>query len=112
MRARHRLSKLLLRRETVYPGPGGTWTRAHLAWLTRLTFDDVANRLTAADYLAAVQALTQRRDTLDAAISQLVPDSPHAATIPALRCFRGRAVRRGGRQELLAVRWRQKVWSW
>jgi len=89
MRARHRLSKLLLRREIVYPGPGGTWTQTHMAWLARLTFDDTASTVTLADYLAAVQALVQRRTTLDTAIAELVADSPCAATIPRLRCFRG-----------------------
>jgi transposase len=89
MRARHRLSKLLLRREIVYPGPGRAWTQAHLAWLARLVFDDTASTVTLADYLAAVQALVQRRGTLDAAIAELVPTSPYAATVPVLRCFRG-----------------------
>lgn len=89
MRARHRLSKLLLRREVVYPGPGGTWTQAHMAWLSRLAFDDTASTITLADYLAAVQALGQRRTTLDAAIAELAHTSPYAATIPRLRCFRG-----------------------
>ena len=89
MRARHRLSKLLLRRELVYPGPGRAWTQAHLTWLTRLAFDDTASTLTMTDYLAAVQALVQRRATLDAAIAELVPTSPYAATVPVLRCFRG-----------------------
>jgi transposase len=89
MRARHRLSKFLLRREVVYPGPGGAWTQAHLAWLARLVFDDTASTLTMTDYLAAVHALVQRRATLDAAIAELVPTSPCAATVPVLRCFRG-----------------------
>jgi len=89
MRARHRLGKFLLRRQIVYPGPGGAWTQAHLAWLTRLGFDDAASTVTMADYLAAVEALMQRRGTLDAAIAELVGDSPYAATVPVLRCFRG-----------------------
>jgi transposase len=89
MCARHRLSKFLLRRELVYPGPGRAWTLAHMAWLARLTIDDTASAITLADYLAAVQALVQRRDTLDAAIADLVADSPCASTVPVLRCFRG-----------------------
>ena len=36
-----------------------------------------------------MQALAQRRNTLDAAIAELIPTSPYAATVPALRCFRG-----------------------
>lgn len=89
MRARHRLSKFLLRREIVYPGPGRAWTQAHLAWLTRLAFDDAASQAVHSDYLSAVHALVQRRGTLDTAIAELVADSPYAVTVPALRCFRG-----------------------
>ena len=31
MRARHRLSKFLLRREIRFEGPGNNWTQRHLA---------------------------------------------------------------------------------
>lgn len=89
MRARHRLSKLLLRRGLRYPGPGGAWTRRHGAWLRGLRFDDEATELTFVDYLAAVDALTQRREGLDRAIERLWPESPWAAEIARLRCFRG-----------------------
>jgi transposase len=89
MRARHRLSKLLLRRGIRYPGPGKNWTRAHRDWLGRLDFEDEASRVTFADYLAAVEALGQRRSTLDAAIERCWPESPHAQTIARLRAFRG-----------------------
>ena len=89
MRARHRLSKFLLRRELVYPGPGKAWTQAHMTWLSGLSFDDVASQVTMVDYLAAVQALVQRRTTLEATLERLVPDSPYVETIAALRCFRG-----------------------
>ena len=60
-----------------------------MTWLARLTFDDDASEATVADYLAAVQGLLQRRATLDTTIARLVPDSPYAATVPVLRCFRG-----------------------
>lgn len=89
MRARHRLSKFLLRRELVFAGPGKAWTQAHLAWLARLSLDDPASEATLADYLAAVQGLLQRRSTLDATLERLLPDSPFASTVAALRCFRG-----------------------
>ena len=36
-----------------------------------------------------MQALLQRRATLESTLEQLVPDSPFAATVPILRCFRG-----------------------
>jgi transposase len=89
MRARHRLSKLLLRRGLRYPGPGNAWTRRHHDWLGSLAFEDRATEATFRDYLAAVDALSQRRGALDGEISELWPDSPWATEIARLRCFRG-----------------------
>ena len=41
MRARHRLSKLLLRRDIRWAGPGSTWTQTHMRWLRSLRFEDL-----------------------------------------------------------------------
>jgi transposase len=38
MRARHRVSKLMLRRGVVYYG-GNAWTGTHLRWLSKQHFD-------------------------------------------------------------------------
>jgi len=89
MRARHRLSKLLLRRDIRWTGPGSTWTRAHMRWLGSLRFDDVCSQAVLVDYLAGVQMLVARRAALIAALEQVIPDTRHAATIARLRCFRG-----------------------
>jgi transposase len=89
MRARHRLSKFLLRRGVRYPGPGGSWTLAHLRWLRGLSFEDDCSRASFADYLAAVEMLLVRRAGLLDALERAVPTSPHAEVIGRLRCFRG-----------------------
>src|SRR5439155_2868824 len=89
MRARHRLSKFLLRRGERYPGPGGAWTLKHLGWLGSLRFDDVCSQATLADYVAAVELLRGRRATLVEALEQTIPGSSHAPVIARLRCFRG-----------------------
>ena len=89
MRARHRLSKFLLRRGERYRGPGRAWTQAHLAWLRALRFEDPCSRASFADYLAAIEVLLGRRASLLAALEQAVPESSHAAVIARLRCFRG-----------------------
>jgi transposase len=89
MRARHRLSKFLLRRGERYPGPGHAWSSRHLRWLRTLSFDDLCSRSTFADYLAAVELLLARRASLLAALAQAVPDSSHAEVVERLRCFRG-----------------------
>ncbi|MCA1700541.1 MAG: IS110 family transposase [Actinobacteria bacterium] len=89
MRARHRLSKLLLRRGERYPGPGGAWTAKHLGWLRSHEFDDACSQATFVDYLAAVELLAGRRATLIGALEQAIGESGHAAVIDRLRCFRG-----------------------
>jgi transposase len=91
MRARHRLSKLLLRHGIVYY-EGDAWTGKHDAWLrnqalpqltssaTRLTFDS--------DY-EQVLAVKARRDRLDAAIELMAADSEFTPLVRGLGCLRG-----------------------
>jgi transposase len=88
-RARQRLSHFLRRRALRFGGPGKNWTQAHRDWLRGLDFDDLASATTFADYLAAVDAIEQRRDTVEAILEELAPASPWAQTIARLRCFRG-----------------------
>jgi transposase len=89
MRARHRLSKMLLRREIRWMGPGSAWTTRHMSWLRSLCFEDLCSQATFIDYLSGVDMLVARRAALLAALEQVIPDSRHAPTIAALRCFRG-----------------------
>lgn len=89
MRARHRLSKFLLRREVVYPGPGGAWTGRHRDWLVGLRFADAASGVAFADMLHAIDGLLARRGRLEAALAELVPTSPWAGQVGRLRCLRG-----------------------
>ena len=89
MRARHRLGKLLLRRDLRWTGPGSTWTQAHMRWLRSLRFEDVCSQAVFVDYLSGVEMLVARRAALIAALEQVIPDSRHAPTIAGLRCFRG-----------------------
>lgn len=89
MRARHRLGKLLLRRDIRFGGPESNWTLAHWKWLNQLEFDDVPSRAVLADYLTSVRALEQRRCALDTTIEETWPESPWATTIARLRCMRG-----------------------
>jgi transposase len=91
MRARHRLSKLLLRHGIVYYGGAG-WTGAHDRWLrteaapqlsapaTRMAFD--------ADY-EHVLTMQARRGRLDAAIEDMAKDSEFTAVVRRVSCLRG-----------------------
>jgi transposase len=87
MRARHRLSKFLLRRGHRYTD-GHAWTPKHTRWLRTLSFEDVAHA-TFADYCASVDLLAGRRQTLLATLEQTTPGCSHAPTIARLRCSRG-----------------------
>lgn len=88
MRARHRLSKLLLRQGIVYSG-GNAWTAEHDAWLRRQHFDSPAVQLTLESYYDAVLATVARRDRLDAAITVMAADSEFTPIVRRLGCLRG-----------------------
>ena len=91
MRARHRVSKLLLRHGHVYYG-GPAWTLAHQAWLRRVRFDLPHQGGTRAAYeadLEAVEFAIARRARLDAAINALASESEFTATVRKLCCLRG-----------------------
>jgi transposase len=88
MRARHRVSKLLLRQGIHYAG-GDTWTRAHMGWLYRQRFDSPALQLTYDLALEAVTETLDRRDRLDKAITKIAYDSQYTPVVRALECLRG-----------------------
>jgi transposase len=89
MRARHRVSKLLLRYGVRFEDPHSTWTDRHRQWLATITLAQDATQTTFLDYLGAVDALMIRRQTLDAQIEQSWPASSMATMIGRLRCLRG-----------------------
>lgn len=88
MRARHRVSKLLLRHGHVYYG-GQAWTLAHDAWLRRIRFEQPGTRAAfEADY-EHVQLALARRDRLDTAIAAMAADSEYTEVVHRLGCLRG-----------------------
>lgn len=89
MRARHRMSKLLLRHDIVFDEQGRNWSAPHRQWLGRLQLGERGAQVTLLDYLGAIDALIVRRDALEAAIGEFVPGSPWAQTVARLRCLRG-----------------------
>jgi transposase len=88
MRARHRLSKLLLRQGIVYSG-GRAWNTRHDAWLRRQHFDASALQLTYESDYDAVLSVKARRDRLDAAIAVMAADSEFTPLVNRLGCLRG-----------------------
>lgn len=88
MRARQRLSKLLLRHDILYEDSASTWTQRHRSWLRAQQLGGGA-QATLLDYLGAIDTLELRRDTLERTIAELVPSSPCAQTVARLRCCVG-----------------------
>ncbi len=87
MRARHRLSKLLLRQDLLWQGTA--WTQEHESWLRSLTFDQLGVRLAFDEAFDAVLNTRARRGRLDGAIEQMAATEPFAPVVGRLRCLRG-----------------------
>jgi len=88
MRARHRLSKLLLRHGIRFED-GAAWTGRHHAWLATVSFEWPAAQTTLLDCRGAIDALTHRRERLEREIIALLPASPWQVQVGRLRCLRG-----------------------
>ena len=91
MRARHRLSKLLLRHGIVYYD-GDAWTGKHDVWLRHEALPQLEGRATRlafdSDY-DNVLTIKARRDRLDDAISEMAADSEFTPLVRRLGCLRG-----------------------
>ena len=107
MRARHRLSRLLLRHGIRFDD-GTAWTQRHRDWLATITLPWPAAQATMLDAIGAIDVLTHRRDALEREITVLLPASPwatdgRAAALPARHRHpdRGRPVLRDRRLRTL-----------
>jgi transposase len=87
MRARHRLSKLLLRHNVRFGGKA--WSERHRGWLATVELCEPASQATLCDYRGAVEALIHRRGELERQVAALIPSSPWAREVARLRCLRG-----------------------
>jgi transposase len=88
MRARHRLSKLLLRHGLVYSG-GKAWTSKHDGWLRGQRFPNRLTQFTFDSDYETVLAAVARRDRLDQQIEDLAADSEFTSLVRRLACLRG-----------------------
>ena len=89
LRARHRLSKFLLRLGITAPAGARAWSVAHRQWLTSLRFDDAAQHMVFAEYCHRLEEAGQCITRFEKELKELVVHSPHAATITALQAMRG-----------------------
>lgn len=88
MRARHRLSKMLLRRGLVYRA-GTNWTQKHRRWLLSLAWEYPAERAVFGDYLHAIEHLEERLRGLESVLKAQSETEPYREPVAWIRCFRG-----------------------
>jgi len=91
LRARHRLSKFLLR-SGQRPAMGvKAWTQSYMAWVRQLRFPQIAQEFTRLDYLHEVEHMGERVKRLEQAIAEAVKlASPELqAVIKGLQSLRG-----------------------
>lgn len=88
LRAKHRLSKFLLRHGVRPPHGVRAWTDRHQAWLSQIRLEQPCAQIVLADYLGVVRAAEDRVRRLQAALHTAVPDR-HRPLVAALQAFRG-----------------------
>jgi transposase len=88
-RARHRLSKFLLRRHYVYRQTKHHWGTRHMNWLRALRFEDRPSQAVFESYLLAIDHLHERLAQLDQELGEMAQIEPYAQPVAYLRCFRG-----------------------
>jgi transposase len=89
MRARHHLSKMLLRRGLVYTAGRCSWTQGHWRWLKDLRFDNSVDQAVIETYVLAIAQAEERLRGVDAKIEDVSRLAPYAEAVGVLRCFRG-----------------------
>ena len=91
MRARHRLSKFLLRTGRRAAVGMKAWTEPYMAWVRQVRFEQAAQQATLLDYLHEVDHMAARVKRLEQAITEAVklasPQVPEV--IRGLRALRG-----------------------
>lgn len=88
-RARHRLSKFLLRYGVTYAPNRKAWTKAHRTWLYGLRFEVPAAQATFTRYLATVEIREEEVAALDAQVGELAEQEPYRQAVGWLSCFHG-----------------------
>jgi transposase len=86
-RARHRLSKLLLRHGLVCDATA--WTRAHDVWLRRQRFPGGPLAIVFDECDGRMLDAKSRRDALDKAVAELAATLPYVDVVSRLVCLRG-----------------------
>jgi len=91
LRARHRLSKFLLRTGRRPPLAGKAWTLPYMAWVRQLHYEQAAQEWTRLDLLHEVEHMAERVKRLEEAMREAVKLAPAAMqeVIRGLQALRG-----------------------
>lgn len=87
LRARHQLSKFLLRHGRRWPK--SNWTKAHIEWIEQQHFEQAAQNSVLQECLHTVNESSARITRYDKLLAELVPATEQADLIAALQAFRG-----------------------
>jgi transposase len=88
LRARHRLSKFLLRQGRLYHDTR-PWSKAHRAWLRQQRFDLAPAQQTFDAYVRALEEAEDRLESLNTQVLAVAQTPALAAVVQALRCLKG-----------------------
>jgi transposase len=88
MRARHRVSKQLLRHGRRFEGRK-SWTKAHQAWVARQRLDDRNAQRALCHMLAHLESLDAQLAALDLELEAIARTEPWSDPVRWLTCFRG-----------------------
>jgi len=89
LRARHRLSKFLLRLGLLPPASVKPWGVKHRQWLQGLRLARASQQIVLREYLLAVEQAQDRLRRVEAELAEAATTSRHAAVIAALQALRG-----------------------
>lgn len=88
LRARHRLTKFLLRQGRVYRETK-SWGVAHREWINTQTFELPASQMTLESYRQTLSEMESRLEGLDKRIVTLAEAEPYKTPVRYLRCLKG-----------------------
>lgn len=87
-RARHRLSKMLLRQGFIYR-EGNHWTQRHGYWIRSIQFEDKNAQKVFDSYRLGVEQIDERLKQLTDYLVEVSKEEPYAEPVSWLRCLRG-----------------------
>ncbi|MGH8997320.1 MAG: IS110 family transposase, partial [Acidimicrobiales bacterium] len=89
LRAKHRLTKFLLRQRVERPFGVKAWTAKHRSWLSQLSFPQRPTQIVFDDYRATVGNAEERLRRLESDLWQCAQQGTQAALVGALQSLRG-----------------------